>query len=191
MSVTNRRIVPEGPEFYPTPRWATHALCNVETFTGEVWEPACGNGRMADVLSKRGNQVYASELYDRKYGEIGVDFLETTRQTQNIVMNPPYNLAEEFIWHGLKQIGEEGKLALLLRIAFLEGAARQKKLFREAPPARVWVFSERITFYPAGQHTGGSGTTAYAWFVWDKAVPPGKPEIGWIEAGTRDAWGWK
>ena len=63
----------------------------------------------------------------------------------------------------------EAKFALLLRLAFLEGANRTRTIFHKHPPARVWVFSERITFYPKGAKMAGSGTTAYAWFVWDKA----------------------
>ena len=65
------------------------------------------------------------------------------------------------------------KFALLLRLAFLEGANRANTIFNKCPPSRVWVFSERITFYPANAVQKGSGTTAYAWFVWDKDAPSG------------------
>ena len=52
------------------------------------------------------------------------------------------------------------------------------------PPSRVWVFSERITFYPKGVVTAGSGTTAYAWFVWDKAHS-GPTELAWLKPGYK------
>jgi hypothetical protein len=71
-----------------------------------------------------------------------------------------------------------------MRLAFLESAKRGDGLFRDYPPSRIWVFSERITFYPSGVATGGSGTTAYAWFVWDKTAPSGTA-LGWIPTGVR------
>jgi hypothetical protein len=63
------------------------------------------------------------------------------------------------------------KFALLLRLAFLEGANRANTIFAHILPARVWVFSERITFYPKNAEMKGTGTTAYAWFVWVKDAP--------------------
>ena len=33
-----------GPDFFPTPGWATHALIENEDFHGDIWESACGNG---------------------------------------------------------------------------------------------------------------------------------------------------
>lgn len=46
----------------------------------------------------------------------------------------------------------------------VETLNRANTIFARNPPSRVWVFSERITFYPAGAEAKGSGTTAYAWF---------------------------
>ena len=40
----------DGPDFFPTPAWATHALIDNETFVGDIWECACGNGAMSAVL---------------------------------------------------------------------------------------------------------------------------------------------
>ena len=76
------------------------------------------------------------------------------------------------------------KFALLLRLAFLEGANRANTIFSKTPPARVWVFSERITFYPSGVEPKGGGTTAYAWFVWDKEAP-GRTEVKWFKPGYK------
>jgi hypothetical protein len=56
------------------------------------------------------------------------------------------------------------------------------------PPARVWVFSERITFYPKGVEMKGSGTTAYAWFVWDKDAASGT-ELKWFKPGYKARYG--
>lgn len=168
----------DGPDFFPTPAWATEALIDNERFDGDIWECACGNGAMSEVLAQTGNSIISSDLYDRGYGETGVDFLNTTRKASNIVTNPPFNSAEGFVAIGLEAAAN--KFALLLRLAFLEGGNRQRTIFSKAPPARVWVFSERITFYPEGAEQKGSGTTAYAWFVWDKGAQ-GSTELRWFE----------
>lgn len=172
----------DGPDYFPTPKWATHALIDNEKFDGDIWECACGDGAMSKVLELTGNSVYSSDLYARPYGDAGKDFLTAKRRAANIVTNPPYNSAEGFVKAGLEKA--DRKLALLLRLAFLEGSNRNRTIFTVAPPSRVWVFSERITFYPAGATVAGSGTTAYAWFVWDKHAK-GKTELKWFDSGYK------
>lgn len=171
-----------GPDFFPTPAWATHALADNEKFEGEIWESACGNGCMSEVLSMYASNVVSSDLYDRGYGDAGVDFLDCRRRSANIVTNPPYNSAEGFVRAGLEKA--DRKFALLLRLAFLEGVNRQRTIFSSCPPSRVWIFSERITFYPANAEKKGSGTTAYAWFVWDKNAGS-QTELRWFEPGYK------
>ena len=111
------------------------------------------------------------------------DFLTTDRICDNIITNPPFHSAESFVATALQQ--SHGKVALLLRLAFLEGGNRCRTIYRPYPPSKVWVFSERITFYPKGAQRAGSGTTAYAWFVWDRSHT-GPTEINWLEPGYKD-----
>lgn len=172
----------DGPDFFPTPRWATYALIDNEDFRGDIWECACGDGAMSVVLEETEQRVASSDLYDRGYGDRGIDFLSPDRKADNIITNPPYNSAEGFVRSGLASANR--KFALLLRLAFLEGANRQRNIFSKHPPSRVWVFSERITFYPAGAERKGSGTTAYAWFVWDKNAATGT-ELCWFTPGYK------
>jgi hypothetical protein len=179
---TKRRADLDGPDFFPTPAWATQALVENERFDGAIWECACGDGAMARVLEEAGYKVRATDLYGRGYGETGVDFLKSTRKVDNIVTNPPYNVAEAFVAQGLKLARH--KFALLLRLAFLEGANRANTIFLKHPPSRVWIFSERITFYMKGAERAGSGTTAYAWFVWDKHAQ-GPTELKWFKPGLK------
>jgi hypothetical protein len=172
----------DGPDFFPTPAWATHALVDNEKFVGDIWECACGNGAMSRVLSETGCRVVSSDLYQRGFGDAGIDFLDNSRKSDNIITNPPYNCAEGFVAAGL--LKARRKFALLLRLAFLEGANRANTIFMRHPPNRVWVFSERITFYPAGAEVKGSGTTAYAWFVWDKDAG-GSTDLRWFKPGYK------
>jgi hypothetical protein len=176
----------DGPDFFPTPRWATFALIENEKFSGDIWECACGDGSMSGVLEETGCTVRSSDLYDRGFGEAGIDFLDARSRVKNIVTNPPYNAAEGFVANGTKLAAR--KFALLLRLAFLEGANRANTIFSRIPPARVWVFSERITFYMKGAKQTGSGTTAYAWFVWDKDAP-GATELRWFKPGYKARYG--
>jgi hypothetical protein len=172
----------DGPDFFPTPPWATHALIDNEKFRGDIWESACGDGSMSRVLEQTGSRIISSDLYQRGFGEAGIDFLDNNRRADNIVTNPPYNSAEGFVTAGVAKANH--KFALLLRLAFLEGANRANTIFSRKPPSRVWVFSERITFYPAGAEVKGSGTTAYAWFVWDMGASGGT-ELKWFKPGYK------
>jgi hypothetical protein len=89
-----------GPDFFPTPPWATFALIENEKFSGEIWECACGDGTMSRVLAETGQPVRSTDLYDRGFGESGVDFLTSQSRADNIVTNPPYNCAEQFVASG-------------------------------------------------------------------------------------------
>jgi hypothetical protein len=120
-------------------------------------------------------------LHNRGFGDAGIDFLSAQRRADNIVTNPPYNSAEGFVAAGVQKAKQ--KFALLLRLAFLEGANRANTIFDRNPPSRVWVFSERITFYPSGAVQKGTGTTAYAWFVWDKGAAG--TELKWFKPGYK------
>lgn len=179
-----RGIIPdkenrERDDFYPTPPRATHALLSVENFEGGIWEPACGDGAISKVLEAAGHEVYSTDLIDRGYGVAGVDFLLDYQTTaDNIITNPPFKHAEEFVTHALRR--SRRKVAMLCRLAWLEGKAR-KLMFESTPLARVWVFSGRIPMLRGGEEMlkGGGGMIAFAWYVWDRQHT-GKPEIGWL-----------
>ena len=125
----------EGPDFFPTPRWATFALIENEKFKGNIWECACGDGTMSRVLEETGCAVHSTDLYPRGYGEAGHVSLKPSRTADNIVTNPPYNCAEGFVASGVKHARR--KFALLLRLAFLEGATRTNTIFAKTPLARM------------------------------------------------------
>lgn len=177
-----RRADLDGPDFYPTPEWATFALIDNEKFSGDIWECACGDGAMSEVFIRNGFNVKSSDLYDREYGEPNIDFLLSNKTADNIITNPPFHSAEGFVQKSLSS--SKKKFALLLRLAFLESANRANTIFHKNPPSRVWVFSERITFYPKGVKRAGSGTTAYAWYVWDKDHI-GPTELAWLKPGYK------
>lgn len=181
-AIMNRRAANmEGPDFYPTPAWATRALLAVETIRGSVHEPCCGNGAMASVLLENGIVVEASDLFDHGYGRSGLDARTMPGPVENIVTNPPYNIAEDLLLR-FHEICER-KIAMLLRLSFLE-SKRRYPLFVNKPPSRVHIFSERLSMSAAGTVVKGGGTISYGWFIWERGYN-GPPSLGWIPPGFK------
>jgi hypothetical protein len=52
-----------GPDFFPTPPWATFALIDNEKFSGDIWESACGDGTMSRVLEQTGQPVRGTKKW--------------------------------------------------------------------------------------------------------------------------------
>ncbi len=172
----------EQADFYPTPPLATEALFRMEKFDGSVWEPASGNGAMSVVIEKY-NPCVSSDIRTNDfkiYGECGVDFLTQMQgRADNIITNPPFKFALEFVEQAKKLATK--KIAMLLKLNFLESAGRYQ-MFKDQdfPLASVYVFSKRLNFFPATlEKTAASGVLAYAWYVWDKDHK-GKAVLDWI-----------
>ncbi len=166
-------------DYYATPPKAVELLLGKEVFAPEIWEPACGEGHIAKVLTAHGYTVRATDLIDRNYGEGGIDFLLGSEKWDGDIMtNPPYSLAVEFVRKAIDSVPQGHKIAMFLRLNFLEGKAR-RKLFDEYPPKTVYVCSSRQSCGKNGDFRGGTNAVAYAWFVWQKGFK-GSPQIDWI-----------
>jgi hypothetical protein len=178
-------IVPDAinrapDDFYPTPPEGTWALLSAIRFKGNIWEPACGDGSMSRVLEAAGYEVISTDLIDRGYGTSPVDFLLDYRtKADNIVTNPPFKLVDEFARHALDRAAD--KVALLARLAWLEGYGR-RKFFENSPLWRVYVFSRRLRIQRgrAAVATDRSGMVPFAWFVWQRGYH-GHPQVGWLD----------
>ena len=96
----------------------------------------------------------------------------------DIITNPPFKYAKEFVEQALDRITDGHKVAMFLKLQFLEGKSR-RKLFETAPPARIYVASGRLNCAPNGDFTNAVSALAYAWYVWEKGFV-GKPTIDWI-----------
>lgn len=158
-------------EYYPTPPEATRALLSVEAFDGSIWEPACGEGAIASVLTEAGHKVVATDLVDYGYGIPRVDYLKETRpRAKHIVTNPPYGcgLADAFITRSLRFAAETGgTVAMLLNLASLAHRTRTR-WWQEHPPARLYAIDD-IVCWPE-QHYGPAPSHftkhRYFWAVW-------------------------
>ncbi|MBB4017625.1 hypothetical protein GGR16_002659 [Chelatococcus caeni] len=150
-------------DFYPTPPEATRALLPwIEDFPRGVWEPACGDGALAEVLRKAGYAVTPTDLVDRGYGKGGIDFLGTrSAWGAAIVTNPPFKLAQQFIEHA-ERLGI-GHMALLLKSNFWQ-AKRRAPLFRRWRPHQILALNWRLDFTGAG-----APHTDCMWCIWRPA----------------------
>jgi len=192
-AVMQRRVEPKDSlDDFPTPPWATRAL--LEFLDDAAWiegtdvirEPAANRGYMVRPLAERFDTVYPSDIADYGAGYPVVDYL--TSENEPIVdwtiTNPPFSLAKDFI---LKALGHSRLgVAMILRIAFLEGKGRYEELFRPLPPSYVLQFVERVPMVKGAYDPSASSATAYAWFVWTKEAPEGlrlgrtPTELHWI-----------
>ena len=170
-------------DFYATPPRAVDLLLEQETFAPLIWEPACGLGHISKALEAHGYEVISTDLVYRGYGDSKpLNFLtETLEQFEgDIITNPPYSAGLEFVQTALDSVRHGGKVAMFLKIQFLEGQKR-RDFFRSFPPKKVYVSSSRLTCAKNGdfERYGQDGAMAYAWYVWEKGFI-GDPVIKWI-----------
>lgn len=169
-----------GYDFYATdPRMAEELCKHVELVN--VWECACGAGHLAKVFERYGLLGRATDIVDRGYGESGVDFLLQTEQWNgDIVTNPPYKYAREFVEHALRLVRDGSLVCMFLKLTFLEGQGR-RGVFERYPPSNVIVSVKRVQCAKNGDFekyplTGSAA--AYAWFIWQKGYK-GEPILSW------------
>lgn len=175
-------------EFYPTPPEAVRALLSVESFDGPIWEPACGEGAIANELVAAGYSVISTDRYPYGFGEAGVDFLaEKGSRGRHIVTNPPYGngLADAFMMKALRLTRQTGgKVALLLNLSSLCHPVRSA-LWQKFPPARIYAI-DGVVCWPT--HRYGPAPEVfrrhrYCWVVWTPEHQ-GAPRFWWLSAGA-------
>lgn len=162
-------LAERGDDCYETPSEAVHALLQIERLPRFLWEPACGPGRIVDVLRAAGHKVIGSDLVD--YGNpthfYGRDFLlewKAPERCEGIVTNPPFKLAEQFVEHALDLC----PLAVfLLRLGFIEGVRVRRSRILGRHLARLHVFANRLPHMHRQNWDGrrAGSRTAFAWFV--------------------------
>lgn len=126
----------EEHDYYATEPFAAEELLRIEPSLDKIWECACGQGHLAEVFAKAGKLGSATDLIDRGYGVGGYNFLDRNWEWDgDIVTNPPYKYAREFIEKALDSVKTGRKVCLFLKLTFLEGKGR-KQLFTNTPPRR-------------------------------------------------------
>ena len=168
---------------FPTPPWATRALCKwmakrwpIDLLA--VWDPACGRGHMTLALGEYFGASLASDIHDYGVGMDVEDFLkkDPLPEVVNwIITNPPFRLAAEFYERAVKW---NCGIALLCRTVFLESVGRYERIFKDHPPI-VLPFAERVPMVKGRLDPNISSATAYAWFVWPPIADHGGV-VEWI-----------
>lgn len=170
-------------DYYATEPLAVELLMDKEEFSDVITEPCCGEGHISKVLIKRGKQVYSFDLIDRGFGDKR-DFLSVHKVDGDIITNPPFGQALKFVKQSLNTIGAGHKVAMFLRLQFLEGQARGR-FFKDFPPTKVLVASKRLMCAKNGDFENyKERAMAFAWFIWEKDsegnVIKQAPIIDWI-----------
>lgn len=184
VGATNRsKFEREQHDYYATDPIAIELLLDKVRFSRDVWECACGEGHLSKVLRSRGYNVLSTDLIDRGYGESGVDFLQDARKFNgDIITNPPYKYAKEFVEHAIESVSDGHKVAMFLKLTFLEGKSR-RELFEKYPPKYIYVSTGRINCCKNGdfskEQRANNSALAYAWFIWEKSFQ-GEPKIRWF-----------
>lgn len=172
----------EAYDYYATDPTAAKLLLEQEEFSKNIWECACGEGHLSKVFEDAGHNVRNSDIVDRIGNEV-FDFLGTDEEIfdGDIITNPPYKYAAEFVKKALERVEEGHKVAMFLKVLFLEGKSR-RELFKQYPPCRIYVCSGRIDCAKNGDFKtlkeNGGGALAYAWFVWRKGYK-GETIVKW------------
>lgn len=178
----------EENDYYATDPIAIDKLLEVEKPSDYIWECACGEGHLAERLKQKGFKVCTSDIITRSYAfDMEYDFLSTEQKPLSnfwdILTNPPYKYAKEFVLKALDLVSEGRKVYMFLKLTFLEGKARYKELFSKYPPKTIYVFSERVMCAKNAEFdkmkAGGGSAVCYAWFVWQKGYE-GDTIIKWI-----------
>lgn len=203
-------------DLYPTPVEATEALIPVlKTMKRpdgkpikKIWEPSCGDGRIARVLEWHGFEVIGTDIREYPgYGFGGIDFVnddpvETLgwdpRDDVDLILgNPPFSLAEEFIRKARQYCPN---VIMLLKQTYWNTKGRSEGLWRDETPSLELKLTWRLAFLK--KERGKSPLMDCMWVCWfedhiaedDKGRPycateplakkqyPGYPDIGLMPA---------
>lgn len=156
----------DANDWYVEPAWCVQALKDRVRFTGNIHDPCCGSGTIPKFMNGTG-----SDLIDRGFGYPTQNFLLSTDTYDNIVMNPPYKLAQEFIEEALDRV--RFKVAALVQTKFLS-SQRRFRLFVRPETMRIIMFSRRPSMPPGnmlmehGERIRGGGSIDYCWVIWGR-----------------------
>lgn len=177
-------------DFYQTPGELVYSACNevvslLNTVHGNpddisVLEPGCGSeAPFASFFAKNGYNAMGVDILDEwseivpsvgrplchymtDYTDESVRWLgDKNNSTKLIIGNPPFSLAEEFVWRSLELLHPTGILCFVLRLGFWCSGKREK-LMTERPPYWTRPLDPRPSFKSNGKTDGQE----YALFMW-------------------------
>ncbi len=176
-------------QHFVTPGWVAEAAYNMipqRPAPALIYDFGAGTGVWGKEARLRwpNAEIVGLELDDTRPASDGYDRWEVAdcatitpaeyEPADLVVSNPPFKLAVPFVRNALEMVNPDGgRVVFLLRLAFLESAARTT-FWQECPPEWVAILSKRPSF------TGDGATdtkTAYAIFCWRRGNRPIPPEL--------------
>lgn len=156
-------------DLYCTNPIVLEKLLEVEEFDKNIWECCNGLGHLSNVLIKKGYNVKKSDIINYKGDDTNIiDFLNCNdKYDGDIITNPPYRNAEDFIIKSHDLINDGRKIAMYLKINFLSSQKRYS-LFQTYKPQTVYIMSTRYSCAKNGNFTNINGTMDYCWVIWVK-----------------------
>ena len=124
------------------------------------------------------NVVKETDLFDRGYGDVGIDFFKCNETFQgNTITNPPYSHINDWIKHSLNITSN--KIYIFCRIQTIETLKRWE-IFKENPPVWICPFVKRIICYRNDDTSSKSSAVCYSWFIWDNAIENNETKVKWL-----------
>ena len=171
----------EANDYYSTDETAIRLLHKNGLLDKDVpyWETAVGGGRLANELIRLGYNVSkATDLFDRGYGESGVDFFQCKEVFEgNLITNPPYKHINEWIKHSIDLAAKRSYI--FCRIQTIETMKRYH-IFKKYPPLYICPFVKRVQCYRNNDTSLKGSAVCYAWFIWDNTVDNKETYVKWL-----------
>lgn len=184
MSATNRkgnRARPDGD--YATPLWAAKIILPHLPTAKRILDPCAGAGNLLRAVREHYGDAQLDSLAGIELKQARVQEAEKIPGVTSclwanallsatewnspdlVIMNPPYKLAEVFVRRALNAVAPGGTVAVLLRIGFAAGIAREA--FWAGKVADMAVLARRPHFEKIGNSTNDN--SEYAWFIFGPA----------------------
>ena len=179
---------------FPTPLWATRALCElVEEWAPRewkailnerrCWEPAANRGAMSRPLAEYGFEVIESDLAaGSEHGSYGrddlplYDFVTGSQPLGAPLWTPPRKGEIDAVITNppfsaaddfiCRGLDLAPVVAILGRTQLLEGSRRWDRVFSKTPPDFIYVFIRRLAFWPGRLNREAASMMSFSWFVW-------------------------
>ena len=173
----------DASDWYVEPAVVSLALFRELPFSSKIWDPACGMGRIAKSAQYCGKHVKMSDIVNRTSDPIEVkDFREFDYRKfdYDIVTNPPFAIAEQFVQHAISMLDVGQKAAFLLPLVWMSGFSTKRDWMPNSPLRYIAPISPRPSMPPGkvilSGTKPGNGTKDFGWFVWEIGFS-GQPEI--------------
>ena len=170
----------EDYDHYVEPEWCSIRLFEEDEFLYSIYDPACGFGNILKSAQSKGLQTLGSDIIHRSDHCMAIrNFLDgDIFRYDNIVTNPPFNLAYTFAFEALRI--SNLKVAMIFPVARLNAA----RWLEGTPLRRIWLLTPRPSMPPGDVIARGEkptgGKVDFCWLVWDKMYN-GNTEIKWLK----------